>query len=490
MQKRPLLFFYLIFLPAFLWGQSITWIEGSVFHDKNQNKVLDRGERGLKRVAVSNGRDIVYTDSKGYFRSPVIIGNAIFPILPNGYTLVKEKGEQVNNAYFYYVDSMATPTQKYDFALIAEKQPPSFRIGAIGDVQVGSTAELNYAAKSIFQELAFRQDIAFHIILGDLVNDQTDLLIPFKSMLQTLPASSWTLLGNHDRNTANTAHMDDHFNQHFGTSTYAFNYGGVHFIVLNNVFSTGKRSYEGRVSGDQLQFIANDLKTVPTNTPVVVAQHIPMRYTRNRSDVFKLLEDFSNVLILSGHTHQVSRHFYNEGRIQELVAGAPSGNWWTGEIDTRGIPEALMQCGTPRNYFTIDFDPKNYRINYKGIGLDDNQQMDLTLRGDTLITNLYGASDSTSVQVRVDDGQWFAMDHVKRPAESVLRVIENNKEKRFPASGIRINPLRKRISPHIWQVVIPQLRSPGVHKICIKAADQFGYTVENIEMHFVPAEKP
>ncbi|NGM65119.1 metallophosphoesterase family protein [Sphingobacterium sp. SGR-19] len=72
---------------------------------------------------------------------------------------------------------------------------------------------------------------------------------------QTLPASSWTLVGNHDRNTANTAHMEDHFNQHFGASTYAFNYGGVHFIVLNNVFSTGKRSYEGRVSDDQLQLM-------------------------------------------------------------------------------------------------------------------------------------------------------------------------------------------------------------------------------------------
>src|SRR5690606_4186745 len=143
--------------------------------------------------------------------------------------------------------------------------------------------------------------------------------------------------------------------------------------------------------------------------------------------------------------------FYNHGRVQELVTGAPSGNWWTGETNMQGIPEALMQCGTPRNYFTIDFNKHNYNLCYKGIGLDKNQQMDLTLLGDTLVANLYGASDSTAVLLQIDENQWIPMEHVRRPAESVLRLIENNKEKHFPASGKRINPLRKRISPHIWQ---------------------------------------
>src|SRR5690606_6041997 len=159
-------------------------------------------------------------------------------------------------------------------------------------------SELNYAGKSIFRELASRPDIAFHLILGDLVNDKTNLLGPFKNMLQALPSPSWTVLGNHDRNIDNTQYLDDHFNQEFGASTYAFNYGGVHFIVLNNVFSTGKRSYEGRISEDQLQFLANDLKNVSPNTQIVLCQHIPMRYTHNRTEVLSLLEPYANVLIL------------------------------------------------------------------------------------------------------------------------------------------------------------------------------------------------
>lgn len=37
--------------------------------------------------------------------------------------------------------------------------------------------------------------------------------------------------------------------------------------------------------------------------------------------------------------------------VHELVTGASCGFWWVGEKDWEGIPSALMQCGTPRNYF-------------------------------------------------------------------------------------------------------------------------------------------
>ncbi|NGM61326.1 Ser/Thr phosphatase [Sphingobacterium sp. SGG-5] len=487
MKKQLLLFTYLIsLLPVWLSAQVTVWMEGTVFHDKNQNKVFDRGEKGVKKIAVSNGKDIVYTDSKGYFRISATVGQSIFPIIPTGYTFVRNKGEQVNNSFFIYLDNEngSRTSQRHNFGLIPEKQSSSFRIGAIGDVQVGDSDEINYAGKTIFKELADRQDIAFHLILGDLVNDDMRLLAPFKAMLNMLPSPSWTVLGNHDRNTEDTPYVDDRFNEKFGASTYAFNYGGVHFIVLQNVFSTGKRSYEGRISEEQLQFLTDDLKNIPTHTQVVICQHIPMRYTRNRTEVLTLLEPFSNVLILSGHTHQVSRHFYNQGRVQELVTGAPSGNWWTGETNMQGIPEALMQCGSPRNYFTVDFDKNNYTLRYKGIGLDKNQQMDVTLRGDTLLANLYGGSDSTQVYLQIGDSQWMPMEHVKRPAESVLQLIENNKQKRFPASGKRINPLRKRMSPHIWQAAT-SLLSPGTHRIRIKAHDNFGYAVETTETFYV-----
>ncbi len=38
---------------------------GRVFHDANSNGVYDTGERLLKGVGVSNGRDVVETDRNG-----------------------------------------------------------------------------------------------------------------------------------------------------------------------------------------------------------------------------------------------------------------------------------------------------------------------------------------------------------------------------------------------------------------------------------------
>src|SRR5690606_8454719 len=131
----------------------------------------------------------------------------------------------------------------------------SFKIGAIGDIQVGNIAEVTYANKSIFEELLGRNDINFNIILGDLLNDKPSLFPTMKEMISQLPSSSWTVPGNHDRNTLNSQNMDDQFNAHFGASTYAFNYGNVHFIVFNNVYATGKHSYEGRLTESQLNFL-------------------------------------------------------------------------------------------------------------------------------------------------------------------------------------------------------------------------------------------
>ena len=42
-------------------------LSGSVFHDKNKDSIQNSGEKGIKDIPVSNGRDIVLTDRKGLF---------------------------------------------------------------------------------------------------------------------------------------------------------------------------------------------------------------------------------------------------------------------------------------------------------------------------------------------------------------------------------------------------------------------------------------
>lgn len=40
-------------------------IKGTVFNDTYRNSMLDRTERGISGVAVSNGRDITLTNNRG-----------------------------------------------------------------------------------------------------------------------------------------------------------------------------------------------------------------------------------------------------------------------------------------------------------------------------------------------------------------------------------------------------------------------------------------
>jgi len=55
-----------------------TQVSGYVFEDKNNNGVMDRNEKGLPNVAVSNNVQVAVTDSKGRYTLPVQNDNIIF----------------------------------------------------------------------------------------------------------------------------------------------------------------------------------------------------------------------------------------------------------------------------------------------------------------------------------------------------------------------------------------------------------------------------
>lgn len=459
---------------------SVILVKGTVFEDKNGNGKQDKGEPTLKNILVSNGKEIVSSDRKGAFVIHAQKGQSVFPILPASYevSLVDSK---VSNANFLYLNpnKVFSDTLYHAVPVVKLKESKErFTMGAIGDIQVDSKEEVGFAARSIFSELAERKDLAFNMMLGDLVNNKMELLTDVKDMMNMLPKNSWTLVGNHDRNVDNPSFMNDVFNAAFGADHYAFNYGEVHFVVLNNVFSTGKHSYEGRVDEEQLVFLANDLKYVPKHKTIVINQHIPMAHTKNRKDIFKLLEGYSNVLILTGHTHTVNRYFFNDTRIQELGVGATCGNWWRGEKNRAGVPEAVMQCGTPRGYFSIQFDKGRYSFQYKAVGLDGANQVSLMQEGNVLLANVYAGSDSTLVRVRIDAGDWQSMSVSKRVDPYVAQIVEKNRTKVFPTLDNTVNPLGKRTSSHVWELALPIGFSEKINKIEVVAFDKYGLDIK------------
>lgn len=473
------------------------WIVGLVFEDVNDNGRMDGRERGLKGIGVSNGDTIVLSDRNGRFKLPVAPGVSVFPILPADYGL----SLGIQNGDFVYLPRPEEQNKELlYFPLIKRKALSQFRMSAVGDMQVDNLQELHYAHQTVLSELVQRQDLDFHLFLGDQVNSDSGLETKVKAVLNQLQAPVWTVYGNHDRSVQAVC-QDSVYNSHFGASTYAFTYGKIHFIVLNNIWSDGSRSYHGRYSDSQLRFLANNLKLLPKDQTVVIAQHIPMVFTRNRDDLLALLGEDRRVLVLSGHTHRVSRHFFGEN-VSELVVGASSGNWWTGERDFRGLPHASMQDGSPRNYFVLDFEGSDYKFQFKGVGMDAQQQMHIWLAGQdsidktwavdlegTLVANIYAGSEKTEAYFQVNNGEWIKMERTRMADPSVQRLVALNRADVYPSAYSQRSALRSSASSHIWTAKLPDLEGEGpILRINIKAHDDYGFSVVGTTLFFNPAK--
>jgi hypothetical protein len=496
--KRYLLTGLLMGICSVALAQSrLTTVSGTVFVDKNQNGKQDAQEKGLRQIPVSNGEDIVLTDPSGRFSLTANPGNSIFPILPSEYSV----SNRIKNAAFVYLppkDSVSR-TRSISFPLIPQGVKTAFNVAVVGDVQVDNEQEIQYTNQTLIPDLMGRSDVDFHVFMGDLVNDKPALLPTIRELFSALPASSWMVCGNHDRWTKTDFPPDMPFNEQFGASTYAFNYGRVHFVVLNNVFPKGRAGYEPRLSEQQVRFLANDLKLVDTNRLVVLMMHIPLAETANQSDVLSLLLPHREVLVLSAHLHAVERFFLNaSGKvIPEWGVGATCGAWWTGERDVNGIPSGLMSCGSPRNYFVLNVTDETFCMTYKGIGMDAADQMALWISGqDTLdaslaiseaslavsdaptglavVANLFAGSDSTDVRMRVDHLPAVSMVHTKMVSPNVSRVLATTKTGVYPTAFSRRAALRKSPSPHVWRATLPEGLTPGIHVVWITGKDGYG----------------
>ena len=74
-------------------------LKGRVFVDRDRDSVSDPGERGLRGVTVSNGRDVVTTDARGRYELPVYDNMTVFITQPSGYQVPVDEH---NVAQFHY----------------------------------------------------------------------------------------------------------------------------------------------------------------------------------------------------------------------------------------------------------------------------------------------------------------------------------------------------------------------------------------------------
>lgn len=510
MNKSILIASALLF-TAVLTAQSTA--KGYVFEDTNHNGKKEKREKGIANVAVSNGREVVLTDKKGQYELPLSNDAILSIIKPSGYKILTNKDNQPQ--FFYNHKPAGSPKAKFegvaptgklpesvDFGLIAQNEREDFTALLFGDPQPYNLEEVDYFARGIVAEVEGIKNIPFGLSMGDLVGNDLSLFNPYIQAVKKIGIPWYNLLGNHDLNFDATAAnlADETYEAYFGPATYAFNYGKVHFIVLDDVLYPDPRDskgYWGGFTDEQLQFIENDLKFVPKDNLVVLAFHIPISEPdanddsfrdEDRNKLFSLLKDFPNTLSLSAHTHLQRQDFFGkeEGWLQEnrhhhYNIGTTSGDWYSGKLDEKGIPISVMRDGTPKGYAFIHFNGNKYTVDYKAAGKPENYQIKVfapkvvakgkrTKSG--IFANFFMGSKTDSLTYRVDGSEWKKMEYVEALDPSYVELVYEWE------LADQLMPGRRSSDPtectHLWRGDIPSNLEIGEHKIEIKAVDMFG----------------
>ena len=421
-------------------GRSET-LRGRVFEDSDRDGRSD-GEEGVPGVVVSNGRDVVRTDERGRYELPVFEGMTAYVTQPSGWQ-VPVDADGVAQFHYHHLPAGSpqlrfgglAPTgplpSAVNFPIVRgdeRAQDELTRCAVLADVQTYNGRELGFARDGLVADLVDLQREEEQrlaecgaLMLGDVAGDDLGLYPRIKEVLGASGLPLRFVPGNHDLDldATDAAHSFDTYKRELGPTTYSYDVADVHYVVMNNVKypcapeddadgtrphcadPAGAPSYSGVLGEQQLTWLEADLATVPKDKLVVLATHIPMvsfadatstkHQTADVLDVHELLEG-RPALSVSGHTHSTERMLTGDSYagweqavgVTELpfphvVAGAPSGDWYSGDLGVDGRPMALQRDGARPGFLTLDVDGSQFRDTFHVIGEESGKQMALSL---------------------------------------------------------------------------------------------------------------
>lgn len=356
------------------------------------------------------------------------------------------------------------------------------RVALVGDPQVDDSTEMGYARRSVYRELYGRRDLDMCIFLGDMVNDNMSLLPESVGVVDSLPYQCFMVPGNHDRDVYRGLKSSSYRPRNLSTWRKVVGYvdtsfvrDNVRFVLMNNVrhSDSGMTDYVGGFTDRQKHWLDSVLNRAVGETCdkkpsraernpslTILATHIPFSQMKGRDSVLAMVPDTSRLLLVSGHTHFVSR----DDSLRELIVGAACGSWWRGVKDSAGIPYALQSCGAPRGYFVADiYRDGTYDLSYKCIGRPASDQLsvwavpsDSTGSSYRLYINVFGGSSDGIVRISGLGRRTCSCERSQMAAPEVEQVIRLNASRSRDyrkAHRDEFIPLRRKPSPHLWQTV-------------------------------------
>jgi len=467
-------------------------LKGVVFIDHNANGIYDLGDEGLCAVPVSNAKDVVLTNKKGQFKIKDIGSEFVMLAKPSGYRFKKDS---LGYGLFYQrIDG--NNKKQFNFPLYQSNEVKTVRSIIVGDPQMADKARLDFYRNGSVNHM-MKQEADFFMVLGDIADDNPEILMQEKALMAQLKIDGYHVAGNHDVNyeSLNQSTHFSSFKKTYGPDYYSFNYGKAHFVVLNNINYFGwdnesnkRGSYFGGMDEQQLTWLKNDLAIVSKDKLIVLNTHIPLLKdymdTIAIAAIHKLLEPFDNILALSGHLHGV-RAYNNDvtslwngaGKYESLVAGATCGSWWTGPYTEEGLPFATCMDGTPKGYFILEMEGAAYNYRFVPEHYSDDYQLRITILDKTdkqqetddieVIANWFTGKNADEVKMKVDNGNWVQMQNYKGESPLIKSTL---------AKRTNIDNWMPEIyqTEHLWKATLPKNLKMGYHTVYVQAKDQNG----------------
>ncbi len=486
--------------------------KGKVFDDLNGNGLQDANEQGVAGVRISNGKEIVQTDSDGKYKIPVSNDSIIFIIKPRGFSLPLNAQ---NLPQFYYIHKPAgspksrfpgvAPTgplpESIDFALLRSSEPEKFKAILFGDPQPRNIEEVEYIEHDVIEQIVASQahDASFGVTLGDIVFDDLAMMEPLSNAIALIGIPWYNVIGNHDLNldAASDQLSDETFERHYGPSYYSFDHGPAHFLVLDDVSfianeDGGNGKYVGGLGARQLEFIRRDLDLIPETQLVVLLMHIPLTDVGDRGELYRLIEKRPATVSVSAHTHYMEHRYIDSSDgwqgpepHHHIVNVTVCGSWWSGQKDERGIPHATMSDGGPNGYSVMSFDGFRYSLDFYAANRPANKQMQIyaperTTAGKTidLSVNVFAASELDTVEARIGDA-WVPLNQ-KTSFDPSFVDVKLRESKIEPKEFRELT--RPHATPHFFTGKVSANVAKGSHLIRVRWTDASGKQRESQRM--------
>lgn len=456
-------------LPALTKGSAPVRIRG---------RVTGNG-RPLAGVRVSDGYSVVRTAADGRY---TLISDGtqrfVFVCTPSGWQPARNA---TGTARFYQPIGAGRDEQTADFALTARAGDAKHSVLVLADPQTEVKYETDLLhAETVPDVVQTVQSLGERAVVGvacgDIMFDDLKLFPEYERAVQRMGVPFYQVIGNHDLDFASrtTEGAIDTFTGLFGPPAYSFELGAVHYIVLNDVFWHGA-GYVGYVDGRQLAWMANDLDTVEKGRTVVVMEHIPAMSTTdnrstgarspsasnaqaNRQALYRMLEGYKGYIV-AGHMHEFERN--RDGGVEQIVAGAVCGAWWSGPI---------CYDGTPNGYLVLNGDDERISWQYKSTGLAVEHQMRLYGRGgdtsapDEICANVWAADDTWRI-TWIEDGEPRGLMSRRTGLDPLSVKLHLGADK--PARRTWVDPVR---TNHLYYAT----PSPAAKSITVEARDPWG----------------